>query len=77
MAKYFLLFLILLASGCVSMGQGSIAIKTYANTFPRDQVGVLRLQQRVGFKIFACDGLPVYNNSQYILLLPGRHLVNF
>ncbi len=77
--KKFLIMLvgICFVCGCVTIPHGPVAIKMYADNFRRNDVAILRLQQRFGFYIFKCDGLPIFSNTQFVLIKPGRHDIWF
>jgi len=78
MKKISLMFIsVLFICGCVTIPEGAVAIKIYPDNLGRNQVAVLRLQQKLGFYIFRCDGMPVYRNTQYVILKPGRHEIWF
>lgn len=68
-------FLLSLATGCASVGPS--VITTYDDVSERSQVAILRVEQKMGLTVTACDGLSVPRSARYILLKPGRHEVWF
>lgn len=61
--------------GCACVGPS--IIQTYTDTSDRSQIAILRVEQRMGLTVTACDGLPVPRSARYVLLKPGRHEVWF
>ena len=70
-----LLVLSILVMGCATKGPN--VVQTYTTPLIRNEIAVLKLEQRSTFKIVACDDKLVYSNSKYILLKPGRHEIWF
>jgi hypothetical protein len=78
MRKLLYLFVLsMMVGGCVTIPQGPAVIKIYHDNLSRNDVAILRLQQILGFYVFKCDGMPVYSNTQFVLLKPGRHEIWF
>lgn len=68
------LFLLLLA-GCATLGPS--VVKTYNDSSERNQIAILRVDQKARLTVFGCDGNPVPRSARYILLQPGRHEILF
>lgn len=68
------LFLSLL-TGCAAVGPS--VIKTYDDSNERNQIAILRVDQKAGLIINGCDNKPIPRSARYILLQPGRHEIFF
>jgi len=74
--KIFLMSLLLLSLvGCAAVGP--MIIKTYDNDSERNQIAILRVEQKSSLIITVCDGLSIPRSARYVLLQPGRHEVWF
>lgn len=72
---WLVLIISLSLSGCVTVGPS--VIKTYNDFNGRSQIAILRVDQKAGLTVIACDDLAVPRSVRYILLQPGRHEVLF
>jgi hypothetical protein len=78
MKKLLFIGLVILSfTGCITIPEGAVFIKMYPDNLSRNDIAILSLQQKLGFYIFKCDGMPIYKNTQYVLLKPGRHKIWF
>lgn len=66
---------IFLITGCASVGP--VIIKTYSNDSERSRIAILRVEQKMGLTVTACDGFSVPSSARYVLLQSGRHEVWF
>ena len=74
-----LLLNVFLLSGCATTGpsSGPSILNIYNTAVERNQIAVLRLEQKRSFKVIACDGQPVPDSVRYVLLQPGRHELRY
>jgi len=56
---------------------GPSIIRTYDDAYARNQIAILRVEQKMGLSVTACDGLSVPRSARHILLKPGRHEIWF
>ncbi len=61
--------------GCASVGPS--VIQTYPDTSERNKIAILRVEQKMGLTVTACDGQAVPRSARYVLLKSGRHEVWF
>lgn len=61
--------------GCATVGPS--VIKTYNDFNERSKIAILRVDQKMGLTVIACDGLSISRSARYILLKPGKHEVWF
>ena len=62
-------------AGCAVVGPS--IIRTYDDAYARNQIAILRVEQKMGLSVTACDVLSVPRSARHILLKPGRHEIWF
>ena len=72
----FIFISISLFIGCTA-GKGPSIIKTYENVIDRNDVGIVRLNQKMSLRILACDNIVVPRTAHYLLVQPGHHELIF
>lgn len=72
---FFVIGSLLSLIGCAAVGPS--VIRTYDDMNERNQIAILRVEQKMGLSVTACDGLNVPRSTRYVLLKPRRHEVWF
>lgn len=72
----FILALVIVLDGCAST-RGPALVQVYDGNAARNQIAIIRLDQKASVRILYCDGVPVSRTVRYLLVKPGRHELVF
>jgi hypothetical protein len=56
---------------------GPRVVQTYDNALDRNEIAIVRLEQKMSLRVLACDGIAVPKTVRYLLVRPGRHELIF
>ncbi len=80
MKKYQELFIIVILSvifsSCAST-KGPHVVQTYDNDLDRNEIAIVRLEQKMSLRVLACDGMAIPKTVRYLLVRSGRHELIF